>query len=98
MVGFYVPGQGGPGGGLSLPLPHVRAPQPAWWSEIAATVPKLGADSASEVWDGPRYNVVARYDTSGDFATLVVRDSARREVECDAAPHAGAAGLSARYA
>jgi len=79
MVGFYVPGKGGPGGGLSLPLPHVRAPQPAWWAEIAATVPKLSADSVSEVWDGPRYDVIARYDTSGDFATLVVRDSTRRE-------------------
>jgi hypothetical protein len=30
MVGFYVPGEGAPGGGLSLPLPHVRAPQPSW--------------------------------------------------------------------
>jgi hypothetical protein len=79
MVGFFVPGKGGPGGGLSLPLPHVRAPQPAWWPEIAVTIPKLGADSVSEIWSGPRYDVVAQYDTSGDFATLVVRDSARRD-------------------
>lgn len=75
-VGFYVPGAGVAGGGLALPLPHVRAPLMRWWTDIAATVPKLGADSASEVWNGPRYDVIARYDTSGEFATLFVRDSA----------------------
>ena len=78
-VGFYVPGEGVGGGGLSLPLPHVRTPEPAWWATIASTVPILGADSASEVWSGPRYDVIAHYDTSGEFATLVVRDSAKQE-------------------
>jgi len=78
-VGFYVPGEGISGGGLSLPLPHVRAPEPSWWSAIASAVPKLGADSTSEMWTGPRYDVIARYDTSGEYATLVVRDSARNE-------------------
>jgi hypothetical protein len=79
MVGFYVPGEGGPAGGLSLPLPHVRAPQPSWWGEIAVTIPKLSADSVSEIWNGPRYDVIAHYDTSGEFATLVVRDSTQHE-------------------
>jgi len=79
MVGFYVPGVGESGGGLALPLPHVRAPAPDWWREIAATVPRLGADSLSEIWAGPQYEVVARYDSSGEFATLVVRDSSRHE-------------------
>jgi hypothetical protein len=79
MVGFFVPGMGESGGGLALPLPHVRAPKPKWWSEIASTVPRLGADSLSEIWTGPRYDVIARYDSTGDFATLVVRDSAKHE-------------------
>jgi hypothetical protein len=79
MVGFYVPGQGNSGGGLSLPLPHVRAPEPDWWSEIASTVPRLTPDSASEVWSGPRYDVIARYDSSGEYATLIVRDSSSNE-------------------
>src|SRR5262249_14484866 len=74
-VGFYVPGEGTTVGGLALPLPHIRAPEPTWWKGIAATIPALGADSASEVWAGPGYDVIARYDTSGEFATLVVRDS-----------------------
>jgi len=78
-VGFYVPGEGVSGAGLALPLPHVRTPEPAWWSTIASTVPTLGADSASEVWRGPRYDVIAHYDTSGEYATLVVRDSAKKE-------------------
>jgi hypothetical protein len=79
MVGFFVPGSDASGEGLSLPLPHVRAPKPAWWSEFAGTIPALGADSASEVWTGSRYDVITRYDTTGDYATLVIRDSTRRE-------------------
>jgi len=79
MVGFFVPGEGETGGGLALPLPHVRAPEPSWWRDIAPTVPRLGADSASEVWKGARYDVVAQYDSSGEFAVLVVRDSAKHE-------------------
>ena len=79
MVGFFVPGEGTGGGGLSLPLPHVRAPEPSWWSTVAVTVPKLGPDSASEVWNGKSYDVIARYDTSGEYATIVVRDSSRNE-------------------
>ena len=78
-VGFYVPGEGVSGAGLALPLPHVRTPEPAWWGTIASTVPTLSADSASEVWRGPRYDVIAHYDTSGEYATLVVRDSAKKE-------------------
>jgi hypothetical protein len=79
MVGFHVPGGGPNGGGLALPLPHVRAPEPSWWRDIAVTVPKLGADSVSEIWGGTPYDVIARYDSSGDFATIVVRDSAQNE-------------------
>jgi hypothetical protein len=78
-VGFHLPGAGPNVAGLALPLPHVRAPEPAWWSEIAGTVPKLGADSVSEIWSGKPYDVLARYDSSGDFATIVVRDSAQNE-------------------
>lgn len=78
MVAFYVPGQGDAGGGLELALPHIRAPKPAWWPEVAATVPRVGADSLSEIWSGRDYDVIAQYDTSGDFATLVIRDSTRR--------------------
>ena len=79
MVGFFVPGQGTAGGGVSLPLPHIRAPLPTWWSAIAATVPRFGADSTSEIWSGVGYDVVAQYDSSGEFATLIVRDSAKQE-------------------
>ena len=79
MVGFFVPGEGTAGGGLSLPLPHVRAPEPSWWSTVAVSVPTLGSDSASEIWSGQGYDVIARYDTSGEYATLVVRDSSRNE-------------------
>ena len=79
MVGFFVLGPGSAGASPSLPLPHIRAPEPPWWGEIAPTIPRFGADSSSEVWTGARYDVVARYDTTGDYATLVVRDSSKQE-------------------
>jgi hypothetical protein len=79
MVAFFVPGAGPAGGGLSLPLPHVRAPTPPWWRDVEATIPRLGPDSSSEVWGGSQYDVVARYDSTGQFATVIVRDSARNE-------------------
>ena len=79
MVAFFVPGAGPAGGGLSLPLPHVRAPTPSWWRDIEPTIPRLSPDSTSEVWGGNHYDVVARYDSTGEFATIVVRDSAKNE-------------------
>jgi hypothetical protein len=78
-VGFFVPGVDAAGEGIALPLPEVRAPLPGWWQEIAATIPRPSGDSTSEVWHGPHYDVLSRYDTSGDFARLVVRDSSRHE-------------------
>ena len=78
-VAFWVPGEGVAGGGLTLELPRLRAPKPAWWPEIAATIPQVDADSSSDLWSGAPYDVIARYDTTGEFATLIVRDSSRRE-------------------
>jgi hypothetical protein len=79
MVAFFVPGLGPAGGSFSLPLPRLEAPPPAWWRDIEATIPRLGPDSLSEIWGGARYDVVARYDSTGEFATIVVRDTARNE-------------------
>lgn len=79
MVGFHVPGLGSAGSGLSLPLPRIRAPFPDWWRDVAPTVPRFADDSSSEVWRGGGYDVVAKYDSSGEFATLIVRDSSRQE-------------------
>ena len=79
MVGFYVAGDVASEGELSLPLPHVSAPTPGWWNDVSSSVPTIGADSASEIWGGNNYDVIARYDSTGDYATLIVRDTASRE-------------------
>ena len=50
----------------------MRAPEPVWWPDIALTIPKLSPDSLSEIWAGKPYEVLARYDSTGDFATIVV--------------------------
>jgi hypothetical protein len=79
VVAFFVPGADVPDGAFALPLPRLRAPLPTWWSDVESTIPKLGPDSLSEVWGGPPYDVVARYDSTGEFATIVVRDTAQNE-------------------
>ena len=78
-VAFLAPGVGNDAGGLFLPLePVVVSPEPAWWPEVAATLPAPGPEPASDRWRGRHYSLVARY--MGDStALLVLVDDARRE-------------------
>ena len=79
MVAFFVPGSDPVGGSFSLPLPYLRVPPPPWWPDVEATIPRLGADSLSEIWGGARYDIVARYDSTGEFATILLRGTSRTE-------------------
>jgi hypothetical protein len=80
-VTFVVPGRGIRADGYWLPLPPVAvpAPAPAWWRDIAGTLPRETDDTTRDIWPGNRYQVIAKYDTSADRFTLIVRDSTRRE-------------------
>lgn len=78
-VTFLVPGRGPDADGLVLPLAPLRVPVPDWWAQVQPTIPRVDDDSVSDVWRGASYDVVARYDSAGESATLVIRDSARRE-------------------
>jgi hypothetical protein len=76
-VSFFVPGAGARSGGITLPVPEIAVGEPAWWREQASTAPV--ADDGEDRWAGASYDVVARYDSSGQQFTLSLR-SGRRDV------------------
>jgi hypothetical protein len=73
-VAFVVPGRGVRAGGYALPLPPIPIVEGPWWPPIRAGLPSgaAGPDGASE-WRGGAYDVVARDDSTGEAATILVR-------------------------
>lgn len=79
-VQFFAPGHGARAGGLMISLPPIRADSmAAWWSEVRGTISLAPFDSSIDRWERPGLSVITRYDATGDRATLVMVDSARRE-------------------
>lgn len=79
-VAFGVPGRGAGAAGDLVELDPMSVPPPAWWGTIRNTLPTTD-DQDADIWSGPGYRVIARYDTSGDdeIARLSLADSSRRE-------------------
>lgn len=78
-VAFALAGSGDGDAGHLFPLPPIRIGEPAWWPEVAATLPVTSANGSRDVWRHAGYEVVVHYDTSADAARLVLRDSTSRE-------------------
>jgi hypothetical protein len=79
-VQFFAPGHGGRAGGLMISLAPIPADSTAkWWTEVRGTLSVTPLDSTLDRWERPGLAVVARYDGTGDRATLVMVDSAGRE-------------------
>jgi len=78
-VSFGVPAEGeGSVGVLALdPLQPDSVP-PAWWRDVRAGVPTTD-EQGNDRWQGAGYQLIARYDTSGETARLSIADSAKRE-------------------
>jgi hypothetical protein len=79
-VSFGVPGQGeGPAGRLVElePLKLDSAP-PVWWTDVRTGIPATD-EQGNDRWDGAGYQVLARYNTSGETARISINDSSRRE-------------------
>jgi hypothetical protein len=74
-VEFLVPGRGDRAGGYALPLAPVRIPAGPWWEDVRATLP--GVSRPQLQWPGPAYDVVAHEDSSGEWATMAVRQRGR---------------------
>jgi acyl-CoA hydrolase len=77
-VEFVAPGHGSRAGGLILPLPPIRVPDPPWWSEVQRTLP-VSTDSAGESWRNDHFQIVSRLNEAQDSAHLTLVDSTGRE-------------------
>jgi len=77
-VAFAVPGKGEGAAGNLVELDPVKVAATDWWRDSQSGLP-ANDSSDDDVWQGAGYQVVARYDTSGDVATLTLADAARRE-------------------
>ena len=77
-VAYALPGSGEGDAGHLLPLAPVRIAEPAWWPDVAASLPTSSADGGREVWRHGAYAVVVRYDSLGE-ASLSLRDTTSRE-------------------
>jgi hypothetical protein len=78
-VSYALAGTGSGEAGHLLELPPIRIGEPAWWADVAPTLPVGSADGRRDVWRHGRYDVVVRYDSTEDVARLFLRDSTSRE-------------------
>ncbi len=77
-IAFALPGSGQGDAGHVLPLAPIRIGEPIWWRDAASSLPVASADGGRDVWRHGSYEVVIRYESTGD-ARLSLRDSTSRE-------------------
>jgi hypothetical protein len=77
-VAFVVPTAGANDANVALPLSPLSAGEPAWWSDLRATLP-ADRDSSDERWTAKGYVVRARYASDGETASVALGDSTGRE-------------------
>ena len=77
-VAYALPGTGPGDAGHLLPLAPISIGEPAWWPDVAATLPIGSSDGRRDVWHHDGYAVVVYYDTL-DNGRLTLRDSTSRE-------------------
>ena len=79
-VQFFAPGHGARAGGMMISLAPITADSTAtWWTDVRGTLSVAPFDSSLDRWERAGLSIVARYDATGDRATLVMLDSAERE-------------------
>jgi hypothetical protein len=77
-VEFSVPGEGAGAAGDLIELDPVPTPPAAWWAGIRPTLPAVETASRDR-WNAAGYDVIARYDSSGDTARVTLADPAHHE-------------------
>lgn len=77
-IAYALPGPGTDDASQVMSLDPIGFARPAWWTDVAPSLPMRSADGSREVWRHASYSVVVRYDGSGD-ARLSLRDSTSRE-------------------
>jgi hypothetical protein len=78
-VAYALAGAGGGDAGHLIPLPPIRIGEPAWWPEVAASLPIGSADGRRDIWRHDTYEVVVRYDSLDNAGRLLLRDGTSRE-------------------
>jgi hypothetical protein len=76
-VEFVAPGHGSRAGGLTLPLPPIKAAAPSWWGDAERGMPTARSDSG-DTWTHLAYRVESRPSADGMGARLAIVDSAGR--------------------
>ncbi|MBV6522285.1 MAG: hypothetical protein MNPFHGCM_02431 [Gemmatimonadaceae bacterium] len=71
-IAFFVPGRGVRAAGYAFPLAPIDIPPGTWWQDVRATLP-TSVPGGDEFWPGRDHEVVARYDTSGTRARILLR-------------------------
>ena len=77
-IAYALPGAGEGDAGNVLSLQPIGFVQPAWWRDVASSLPMTSSNGRREVWHHGAYSVVVRYDSAGD-AHLSIRDRTSRE-------------------
>jgi hypothetical protein len=79
-IAFFIPGRGARAAGYALPLEPIVIAGGRWWSEVRRSLP-TAVPGGDDVWHDEALDVVARYDSTGESAWIVLRrpTSASRE-------------------
>lgn len=75
-VAFYVPGRGVRAAGYALPLEPIDIPPGNWWKAVRETLP-TSVPGGDELWPGDDHDVIARYDSTGDRAGILLRQAGK---------------------
>lgn len=77
-VTFTIPGRGEGRVGDGVELDPITASRAPWWTEVRDGRPSTDNDGTDR-WTHPGYTVIARYDSSGEVASVSLSDSTHRE-------------------
>jgi hypothetical protein len=77
-VTFSVPGATEAGSDDAVELDPLQVHDAGWWRGVKGSMPATDA-AGNDRWNGAGYSVVARYDTTGDIASVALADSSKRE-------------------
>lgn len=75
-IAFFIPGRGARAAGYALPLEPIVIPGGRWWNDVRRTLP-TAVPGGDDVWHEDALDVVARYDSAGESAWIVLRRPAR---------------------
>jgi hypothetical protein len=77
-VTFTIPGRGEGRAGDGVELDPITGSAATWWTEVRDGRPATDSDGTDR-WSHPGYTVIARYDSSGEVASVSLTDSTHRE-------------------